>query len=69
MAAVIPIHAPRGKLLTLAEVCQELQIALSTFYDWRGKGTAPRCIKLPNGKVRVRRADLDAWIAALEVAA
>jgi predicted DNA-binding transcriptional regulator AlpA len=66
---VMPIRAPRGKLLTLAEVCQELQVALSTFYDWRAKGTGPRCIKLPNGQLRVRRADLDAWLNAREDAA
>jgi predicted DNA-binding transcriptional regulator AlpA len=69
MATVVPIRAPRGKLLTLSEVCEELQIALSTFYDWKGKGAAPRCIKLPNGKLRIRRTDLDAWINAREVAA
>jgi predicted DNA-binding transcriptional regulator AlpA len=69
MATVVPIRAPRGKLLTIAEVCQELQIALSTFYDWRTKGTGPRCIKLPNGKVRVRHTDLEKWLNALEEAA
>lgn len=69
MAAAVPIRAPRGKLLTLAEVCEELQIALSTFYDWKGSGKAPRCIKLPNGKLRVRRTDLEAWLDTREVAA
>lgn len=50
--------------LTVAEVCDELQVALSTFYEWRTKGTGPRCIKLPNGQLRVRRADLEAWLDA-----
>ncbi|MGW2066359.1 helix-turn-helix transcriptional regulator [Streptomyces sp. NPDC001937] len=49
-------------LLTLAEVCEELQISRSTFYDWRQKHRAPRCIKLPNGDLRVRRDDLDNWL-------
>lgn len=57
--------APVDKL-TLAQLCEELQIARSTFYDWRAKGRAPRCIKLPNGDLRVRRADLERWLAALE---
>ncbi|WP_074946438.1 helix-turn-helix domain-containing protein [Jiangella alba] len=48
--------------LTVAELCAELRIARSTFYDWRAKRTAPRCIKLPNGELRVRRGDLDAWL-------
>lgn len=49
-------------MLTLAEVCAELQISRSTFYDWRAKGRAPRCVTLPNGKLRIRRADLETWI-------
>ena len=48
--------------LTLAQLCAELQISRSTFYEWRAKGCAPRCIKLPNGGLRVRRADLDRWL-------
>ena len=60
--------APRDKL-TVAEVCAELQIAQSTFYEWRVKGTSPRCIKLPNGQLRVRRTALDAWLNAREDAA
>jgi predicted DNA-binding transcriptional regulator AlpA len=67
MATTVPAH-PRGKL-TVAQVCEELQIAQSTFYDWRAKGTGPRCIKLPNGQLRVHRADLDSWLDAREDAA
>jgi predicted DNA-binding transcriptional regulator AlpA len=50
------------KHLTIADVCNELDVARSTFYDWRAKGRAPRCIKLPNGELRIRRGDLDAWL-------
>ncbi len=59
---------PRGTL-TLAELCEELQISRSTFYDWRAKGRAPRCLKLPNGDLRIRRTDLDRWLSELEDAA
>ncbi|MGW4638036.1 helix-turn-helix transcriptional regulator [Sphaerisporangium sp. NPDC004334] len=59
---------PRGTL-TLAEVCEELQISRSTFYDWRTKGRAPRCLKLPNGDLRIRRVDFEQWLKALEDAA
>ncbi|WP_447645179.1 helix-turn-helix transcriptional regulator [Nocardioides zeae] len=48
--------------LTVNDVCEELGISRSTFYDWRAGGKAPRCIKLPNGGLRVRRTDLEAWI-------
>jgi excisionase family DNA binding protein len=54
--------------LTLAEVCDELGVARSTFNDWRAKGRAPRCIKLPNGSLRIRRAELDRWLESREEA-
>jgi len=52
----------------LTEVCAELKITRSTFYDWRAKGRAPRCSKLPNGEVHVVRRDLDAWYESCRVA-
>ncbi len=55
--------------LTVAEVCAELRISRSTFYEWRAKGTAPRCTKLPNGEIRVRRAELERWLDSREEAA
>lgn len=48
--------------LTIGDVCDELDVPRSTFYDWRAKRRAPRCIKLPNGGLRIRRGDLDAWL-------
>ncbi|HET9894636.1 MAG TPA: helix-turn-helix domain-containing protein [Streptosporangiaceae bacterium] len=57
-----PTHGGPNEKLTLAEVCAELRIERSTFYDWRAKGRAPRCLKLPNGEIRVIRRDLDAWL-------
>ncbi|MER5581922.1 MULTISPECIES: helix-turn-helix domain-containing protein [Streptomyces] len=56
-------------MLTLAEVCEELGVSRSTFYDWRAKRRAPRCIKLPNGDLRIRRSDLDHWLDDREDAA
>lgn len=55
--------------LTISEVCAELKISRSTFYDWRSGRKAPKCIKLPNGGIRVRRTDLDQWIRGHEDAA
>ena len=49
-------------LLTLAEVCEELKIPRTTYYDWRRKRCAPSSLKLPNGEVRIRRSVLDAWL-------
>ncbi|WP_433057076.1 helix-turn-helix transcriptional regulator [Dactylosporangium sp. CS-033363] len=56
----------RGRHLTIAEVCADLGISRSTFYDWRAKRKAPPCFKLPNGDLRIRRADYESWIALLE---
>ena len=54
--------------LTVRELCAELKISRSTFYDWRQKGRGPRCIRLPNGDLRIRRRDLDEWLGAREIA-
>lgn len=54
--------------LTVHELCTELKISRSTFYDWRQKGRSPRCIRLPNGDLRIRRRDLDEWLDGQEVA-
>jgi len=69
--AQLATQSPRGpnEKLTISEVCRELKISRSTFYDWRAKRRAPRCITLPNGSLRVRRADLDRWLSAHEDAA
>lgn len=54
--------------LTVAEFCATLRISRRTFHEWRAKGRAPRCLKLPNGDLRIRRADLETWITTCEVA-
>jgi predicted DNA-binding transcriptional regulator AlpA len=66
-----PHPPPRGpeEKLTIAEVCAELKISRSTFYDWRAKQRGPRCITLPNGSLRIRRRDLDRWLGTREDAA
>lgn len=59
----------RDERLTVAELCAELGVSRSTFYEWRAKKRAPRCIKLPNGDLRIRRSELDRWLDAHEDAA
>lgn len=61
--------APTRQHLTITAFCEELDVARSTFYDWRAKGSAPRCIKLPNGEIRIRRQDLERWLDTCEEAA
>ena len=55
--------------LTIVEFCEEMDISRSTFYDWRAKRRAPRCFKLPNGEIRIRRSEYDKWLDSLEEAA
>jgi predicted DNA-binding transcriptional regulator AlpA len=55
--------------LTVKQFCNELGIARSTFYEWRAKQRAPRCIKLPNGEIRIRRAEYERWLDSREDAA
>jgi predicted DNA-binding transcriptional regulator AlpA len=59
----------RDRHLTIDELCAELDIARSTFYEWRAKKRAPRCIKLPNGDIRIRRVEYERWLDSHEEAA
>ncbi|WP_412540220.1 excisionase [Longispora sp. K20-0274] len=62
------MSTPKNKL-RVDEILLDLGIARSTFDDWRAKGTGPRCIKLPNGQLRIRRTEYDRWLEAREEAA
>ncbi|MFC9478890.1 helix-turn-helix transcriptional regulator [Streptomyces griseus] len=56
----------RPQMLKLREVLEEIDISRAAFYRMRARGQAPRLQKLPNGHVRVSRADLDAWWGTCE---
>ncbi|MFJ8626237.1 helix-turn-helix transcriptional regulator [Kitasatospora sp. NPDC093550] len=60
---------PKPEYMKLPAVLAEIEMSRAAFYRMRARGKAPRLIKLPNGQLRVSRADLDAWWAAQEVAA
>lgn len=59
------------KMMTVAEFRAELAdedgkpLARSTFYQWRAKKRGPKCIKLPNGDLRIRRVDFERWLESL----
>jgi len=57
---------PRPQMLKLHELLAELGMSRAAFYRMRARGKAPRLIKLPNGQIRIRRSDLDAWLAQCE---
>ncbi|WP_336922873.1 helix-turn-helix transcriptional regulator [Aquipuribacter sp. SD81] len=52
--------------LSIADVCAELGVSRSTYYDWRAKGRGPRSLKLPNGEIRIRRHDFEQWLASCD---
>ncbi|MEU6420240.1 helix-turn-helix transcriptional regulator [Streptomyces spiralis] len=56
----------RPQMLKLHEVLEEIDMSRAAFYRMRARGQAPRLIKLPNGQLRCRRSDLDAWWASME---
>lgn len=68
-----PERGRRDKL-TVKEILADLAdesgkpLPRSTWDDWRAKGTGPKCIKLPNGELRVRRAEYERWLAEREAA-
>lgn len=49
-------------MMTVTEVCDELRISPSTWAKWRARRIGPAVVRLPNGGVRVRRTDLEAWL-------
>lgn len=55
-----------GTWMTVPEFCSELGISRSTFDDWRAKGRSPKCIRLPNGSLRIKRTDFENWLNDLE---
>lgn len=59
----------RREYLTIAALCDELEVSRDTFYKWRAKGTSPRCTRLPNGELRVAREDLETWLDTCKEAA
>ncbi|MFD5004138.1 helix-turn-helix transcriptional regulator [Streptomyces mutabilis] len=54
------------EMLKLSEVLTEIGMSRAAFYRMRARGQAPRLVKLPNGHLRIRRTDLDAWLKNLD---
>jgi hypothetical protein len=65
-------RTPRG-MLTVEEILEDLggpsgPLSRRTWQEWRAKGTGPKCIKLPNGDLRIRRTEYDRWLNSREAA-
>jgi len=57
---------PRGEWMAQTDILVELDISRSTLAKWRTEGRGPVFRKLPNGALRIRRRDFDAWVSSLE---
>jgi predicted DNA-binding transcriptional regulator AlpA len=57
----------KSTLLKLKEALEELHISQTTFNLWKTDGRRPRCNKLPNIQIRMRRIDFEEWIYNLEL--
>jgi predicted DNA-binding transcriptional regulator AlpA len=51
--------------MTYEEVLAEVGVTRSTMDKWRVTGRGPKFKKLPNGKLRARRADVEQWLDLL----
>jgi excisionase family DNA binding protein len=49
-------------LLSTAQLAAELGVTAGTLRNWRSAGRGPRGARI-GGRVRYRRADVDAWVA------
>lgn len=54
----------RNELLTLKDVARLVGVSYSTLTKWSSRGWPdfPKAIRLPNGQIRVKRADLEDWV-------
>jgi excisionase family DNA binding protein len=59
----MPIESPTKQLLSVADVCEVLDVSRTTLYRLKSSGKLPRCIKLGRS-VKYRRDEIEAWIAA-----
>jgi len=52
--------------MTFPDVSVEISVSGSTLDKWRAEGNFPEFVKLPNGEMRLRRIDFEAWLDQLQ---
>jgi predicted DNA-binding transcriptional regulator AlpA len=51
--------------MSFKDVLAEIAISRSTINKWRSEGRGPSFIRLPNGELRIRRSEFEAWLIEL----
>ena len=52
-------------VLSLSELCSQLQVSVQTIYDLRSQGRGPRGFRVGR-ELRFRVSEIDAWLTRLE---
>jgi predicted DNA-binding transcriptional regulator AlpA len=57
-----------GRWLNIRQIAEDLGVSTSTAYKWSARGAPffPRCIRLRNGDIRVRKDWYESWLDSLE---
>lgn len=57
-----------ARWLSIRQIASDLGVSSSTAYKWSARGVPwfPRCIRLNNGDIRVRRDWYELWLGNLE---
>ena len=65
MSNITKTVTPSKTWMSLKDVLAEIAISRSTMNRWRSEGRGPLCIKMPNGELRIRRSEFEAWLIEL----
>jgi hypothetical protein len=55
-----------SRWLKVQDILADLEIHRRTWQRWRELGRTPRCKRLPNGELRIRRDWYEAWLEVLD---
>ena len=65
MSNITKTVTPSKTWMSFKDVLAEIAISRSTMNKWRSEGRAPSFIKMPNGELRIRRSEFEAWLIEL----
>ena len=55
---------PRVEMLSMKQAAEELGVSRATLYRWHSLGRGPKVKRYESGTLKIRRPDLDAYLAA-----